>query len=124
MMTDNPNDAETPDEIPGKKVPVIGISYWSLIAEAALIVPMLFPLGIVLAFLGPGIRRLGLFLVSLWAILIFPVAGVAFHFDRKYVRAVSDWDPSVNYYWMAVPVPGMAVTAYYIYQRHERVGEP
>lgn len=55
--------------------------------------------------------------------------AIAVHFDRKFVAAVSDWEPRSEYVlvgflsWVHAGVGSVALL-WYLYQRHEYVGTP
>jgi uncharacterized membrane protein HdeD (DUF308 family) len=46
------------------------------------------------------------------------------HRDRRYVTAVSDWEPSGWYYWMILPPLTVVLAPLYLLRRHQHVGVP
>lgn len=46
------------------------------------------------------------------------------YFDKQYVTAVSDWDPSGWYYWMIAPPLTLVLPFAYLYERHKYVDVP
>ena len=44
--------------------------------------------------------------------------------DRRYVTAVSDWEPSGWYYWMILPPLTVVLAPLYLVRRHQHVGVP
>ena len=46
------------------------------------------------------------------------------HRDRRYVMAVSAWEPSAWYYWMILPPLSVVLAPLYLYRRHQHVGVP
>lgn len=65
------------------------------------------------------------FLLPLTTILIF-MSTIAVHFDRRYVTANSDWNPSKLYYLVGFPdgVLSTLLAVIYLYKRHHHIGLP
>jgi hypothetical protein len=104
-----------PDAAPGDK-------WWTPIALLAALVPVLAALGILLppdayaSLLVAPLALLG------GALTLLSPAFV--YLDRRYLRAVADWEPSGWFYWMVLPPLAPVLAAAYLYRRHERVGVP
>lgn len=55
------------------------------------------------------------------------VVAIAVHFDRRYVAAVSDWEPRSAYVLLGLAMwadIGILLAVLYLYRRHEYVGTP
>jgi len=64
----------------------------------------------------------GAMVTTLLAIqLLMPVAV---YFDKRYVKRVSDWNPSSLYYFVFLGPIGSLISVAYIWQRHRLVGRP
>ncbi|NEU56018.1 hypothetical protein FXF75_04360 [Halorussus sp. MSC15.2] len=67
------------------------------------------------------------FPLSIVALTAPAVVAIAVHFDRKFVAAVSDWEPRSEYVllgvamWVGIGVP---LAALYLYRRRQYVGVP
>lgn len=46
------------------------------------------------------------------------------YLDRRYVTAVSDWEPSGWYYFMVLPPLPVLLAPLYLYRRHQYLGVP
>ena len=68
-------------------------------------------------------------MVPLLPVVVFGVAlticsPACLYLDRRYVRAVSDWEPSGWYYWMMLPPLTVLLAPLYLVRRHQHVGVP
>lgn len=67
------------------------------------------------------------FILSIVVLTAPAVVAISVHFDRKYVVAVSDWEPRSEYIllgltmWLGFGVP---IAVLYLYRRHKYVGVP
>jgi len=96
--------------------------WWIPIATLAVLGPILVVIGVATppdayaSLLGAPFALLGIVLTILSPLFV--------HFDRRYVRTVSSWEPSGWYYWMIVPLFNVILPIAYIYQRHRYVATP
>lgn len=86
-------------------------------------------IGLAIAYLNLGFStelptlsyELGLYL--LYAFI--PLAAIAFAIDREVVEEQTGWSPSAAYYLLSLPfVFNIAISAHYLYKRHQRLGVP
>lgn len=100
---------------------------WAIIG-LHLIVEVIF-IGLAIAYLNLGFStqlpaasyRWGLYL--LYALV--PLAAIGFAIDRNVVADETGWTPSRAYYLLSLPfVFNIAISAHYLYRRHQRMGVP
>jgi H+/Cl- antiporter ClcA len=64
----------------------------------------------------------GAIVITLLSIqLLMPVVV---YFDKRYVKRVSDWNPSPLYYFVFLGPIGSLISVAYIWQRYRLVGQP
>lgn len=65
-------------------------------------------------------------IVGLLALIAWVLIPVATYFDAKYVRANSQWNPNTVVWCIAgaIWLVNIFSAAFYLYRRHETVGEP
>ncbi|WP_227377906.1 hypothetical protein [Haladaptatus halobius] len=96
--------------------------WWIPIGMLAALVPIIALIAIALppdaytSLITTPFALLGGFLTLLSPLIIY--------FDKQYVTAVSDWNPSGWYYWMIIPVIGFVLPYLYLYERHKYVDTP
>lgn len=49
-------------------------------------------------------------------------SGIAFYFDKQYVRTHSSWTPSAWHYLILLPTVGEVVGVVYLYKRYRHIG--
>ena len=100
--------------------------WWVAVAANLVAFVVLFVLNEIRSAVPPTLGRLRL-VVGIVVLTAPAVVAIAVHFDRRYVAAVSDWEPRSEYIllgllmWFGVGVP---LALLYLARRRSRVGTP
>jgi len=70
------------------------------------------------------VTTLPLLPVAVAGLVLTICSPVCVYLDRRYVIAVSDWQPSGWYYWMILPPLAVVLAPLYLVRRHQFVGVP
>ncbi len=89
------------------------------------IVVLLLIQGVATVLLPPDpVTTLPLLPVAVFGFVLTICSPVCVYLDRRYVMAVSDWQPSGWYYWMVLPPLAVVLAPLYLLRRHQHVGVP
>ncbi|MFC4447881.1 hypothetical protein [Halorussus aquaticus] len=100
--------------------------WWTLVALNLAVFAALFVRNETALAIPPSLEWVQ-FLLGTVALTAPAVVAIAVHFDRKFVAAVSDWNPRSEYIllgvamWVGIGVP---LAVLYLYRRRQYVGVP